>query len=123
MFQTKTIYILNVQTEFQHPSDTSEIFRATFKCILRYNGSSINFRHVFEVSHNSLIEISDFGEDFKISVKISKDFNQKCARFQGVSSPSQVPFLPERKGNLYSTNPRDGRWSIRMFIFEKNETQ
>ena len=55
MFQTKTRYILNVQMEFQHPSDTSEIFRDTFKCILRYNGSSINFRHVFEVSHNSLI--------------------------------------------------------------------
>ena len=33
-------------------------------------------------------EISDFGKDFKISVKISKDFNQKRTRFQGVSSPS-----------------------------------
>ena len=33
-------------------------------------------------------EISDFTEDFKISVKISKDFNQKRTRFQGVSSPS-----------------------------------
>ena len=33
-------------------------------------------------------EISDFTEDFKISVKISKDFNQKRTRFQGVSSTS-----------------------------------
>ena len=32
-------------------------------------------------------QISDFGEDFEISVKISKDFNQKHTRFQGVSSP------------------------------------
>ena len=34
------------------------------------------------------LEISDFGKDFEISVKISKDFNQKRTRFQGVSSPS-----------------------------------
>ena len=33
-------------------------------------------------------QISDFSKDFKISVKISKDFNQKRTRFQGVSSPS-----------------------------------
>ena len=53
------------------------------------------------ITEKILYEISkswDFAKDFKISVKISKDFNQKRTRFQGVSSPSpetthEVSFL------------------------------
>ena len=64
MFQTKIVYfetirhVLNVQLEFQHSSDTFDIFRHAFKCIFKVsenclNCCIINLRHIFKVSQNS----------------------------------------------------------------------
>ena len=61
--------------------------------------------------------ISDFSEDFEISVQISKDFNQKHTRFQIVST-----WIMEC---LYITDTsifqiRSGAWSLPLFTQMRN---